>query len=224
NICGIQTKHGKKTDNTETITIETESGIKSLLLYKQNGKVTSVTVDMGKPEFKPELLPTTLKSSAIDSKVFANCSDEEKSYLPKEAIINQDLKVEKTSYKVTALSVGNPHAVIFSKFVDKEALEYIGPLIEHHKCFPERTNTEFVRIVGPNEIKLRTWERSNGETLACGTGACAAAIASVLNGYCPVNQDITVEVKGGTLLVKYTGKTVYLTGNTIMCYEGEIEI
>lgn len=113
---------------------------------------------------------------------------------------------------------------MFSKFVDKEPVAKIGPLFENNKAFPGRINTEFVRVVGPNELKMRTWERGNGETLACGTGACAAAIASVLNGFSPINQDITVKVRGGTLVVKYTGDSVYLTGNTSLCYDGEVEI
>ena len=127
-------------------------------------------------------------------------------------------------YRVTCVGVGNPHCVVFSHFVDKEPLSDIGPKFEHHKVFPERTNTEFVRVVGPNELKMRAWERGNGETLACGTGACAAAIAAVLNGYCPLGEDITVRVRGGTLHVRYTGETVLLTGNTALCFEGEIEV
>ncbi len=215
NINGICEKHGKKTDNTETITIETEAGVKTLVLYKQNGKVSSVTVDMGAPEFAPEALPAELKTSKI------SVSGEG---IPAEAIINQELKLDDKSYKVTCVGMGNPHTVIFSKFVDKEPVTIDGPKIEHHKAFPERTNTEFVRVVGPNELKLRTWERGNGETLACGTGACAATVAAVLNGYCPLNQNITIKVRGGQLMVKYTGKTVYLTGNTMLCFEGEVEI
>ncbi len=221
NINGICEKHGKKTDNTEVITIDTEAGVKKLTLYKQNGKVTSVTVDMGAPTFTPESLPTNLKTVSVPQ---SPINQGKENLLPKEAILNQTLKVDKENYKVTCLAVGNPHAVIFSKFVDKEELSVIGPKIEHNKAFPQRTNTEFVRVVGPNELKMRTWERGNGETLACGTGACAAAVAAVLNGYCPVNQNITVKVRGGNLIVKYTGQTIYLTGNTSVCFEGQVEI
>ena len=221
NVGGICEKYGKKTDATETITIETESGVKTLILYKQNGKVTSVTVDMGTPTFAPETLPTTLK--AVDVPKSALNSGKQ-AVLPKQAILNQSLKAGEKSYKITCVGVGNPHAVVFSKFVDKEPVAEVGPLIEHHKAFPERTNTEFVRVVGPNELKMRTWERGNGETPACGTGACAAAVAAVLNGFSPVDQNITVKVRGGNLIVKYTGETVYLSGNTSICYEGEVEI
>lgn len=222
NIKGIQEKHGKKTDATEKITIETGSGVKTLVLYKQNGKVTSVTVDMGKPLFASEEIPTSLV--AVD---VPNCGLNEEignAVLPKKAVLNAPLIVAENEYRVTCVNVGNPHCVVFSKFVDKEPVAKIGPLFESHSVFPEKTNTEFVRVVGPNELKMRTWERGNGETLACGTGACAAAVASVINGFSPINQDITVKVRGGNLIVKYTGETVLLTGNTKMCYQGEVEI
>lgn len=222
NIKGIQEKHGKKTDATEKITIETGSGVKTLVLYKQNGKVTSVTVDMGKPLFASEEIPTSLV--AVD---VPNCALNEEignAVLPKKAVVNAPLIVAENEYRVTCVNVGNPHCVVFSKFVDKEPVAKIGPLFESHSVFPEKTNTEFVRVVGPNELKMRTWERGNGETLACGTGACAAAVASVINGFSPINQDITVKVRGGNLIVKYTGETVLLTGNTKMCYQGEVEI
>lgn len=222
NIKGIQEKHGKKTDATEKITIETGSGVKTLVLYKQNGKVTSVTVDMGKPLFTSEEIPTSLVTVDV-----TNCGFNEENknaVLPKKAVVNAPLIVAGNEYRVTCINVGNPHCVVFSKFVDKEPVTKIGPLFESHLVFQEKTNTEFVRVVGPNELKMRTWERGNGETLACGTGACAAAVASVINGFSPINQDITVKVRGGNLIVKYTGETVLLTGNTKMCYQGEVEI
>ena len=107
--------------------------------------------------------------------------------------------------------------------MDKVPVSEIGPQFENNKVFPERINTEFVRVVGPNELKMRTWERGNGETPACGTGACAAVVA-VLNGYCKMNENITVEVRGGKLTVMYDGKDVFLSGSTDMLYSGEIEI
>ena len=125
---------------------------------------------------------------------------------------------------VTSMNFGNPHAVVFCDFVDKIDLEKIGPMFEHHQSFPERVNTEFVRVVGPNELKMRTWERGNGETPACGTGACAAVVAAILNGYCKINQDITVNVRGGKLSVFYDGQEVFLTGNTNILFDGEVEI
>ena len=217
NINNIQDdgKHGKKDEPVATCHIETEAGIKTLTLYKLNGKVSSVTVDMGAPKFKAQNIPTKLKSIPVTL-------DDPK--LPKEAVIDVPLKVGGKEYRITCVGVGNPHCVIFSKFVDKEPVAEEGPLIEHHKMFPKRTNVEFVRVVSKNELKMRCWERGNEETLACGTGACAAAIAAVLNGFCPMNENITVKVRGGNLIVKYTGDSVYLTGTTSVCFRGEIEV
>ena len=230
-IDGITEKHGRKSDATEKITIETESGVKTLILYKQNGKVTSVTVDMGTPYFEAEKLPTLLKAHPIlplnlvaGSGAEAVRSAVNAGLLPENAVVNVPFTVGQNEYHVTCVGVGNPHCVVFSHFVDKEPLGEIGPQFEHHEAFPMRTNTEFVRVVGPNELKMRTWERGNGETLACGTGACAAAVAAVLNGYCPLSEDITVRVRGGILHVRYTGETVLLTGETKLCFEGTVEV
>ena len=222
NIDGIQEKQGHKNDTTEKLNIETVSGIKKLLLYKQNGKVSSVTVDMGEPRFKRDQIPTKLPEIELAPPNLANTEWVE--FLPHKAVIATPISVAGKTYEVTCINVGNPHCVVFSKFVDKEPLEEIGPAFENHEMFPEKTNTEFVRVVGPNELKMRTWERGNGETPACGTGACAAAVAAVINGLCAMDQVITVKLRGGNLLVRYTGKTVLLTGNTKMCYEGKVEI
>lgn len=212
NINGTADKHNKN-DTTASITIKTASGVKPLTVYKLNGKVSSVMVDMGKPSFSAESLPTTLKEIPLNVPG-----------LPEKAIVNTQLTVNGTHYDVTCVSVGNPHCVVFCGFVDKINLEKIGPAFENNSVFPERTNTEFVRVVGPNELKMRTWERGNGETPACGTGACAAVIAAVLNGYCKMNENITVNVRGGKMIVKYTGDSVYLSGNTELLYEGNITI
>ncbi|MCK9169874.1 MAG: carbamoyl-phosphate synthase large subunit, partial [Treponema sp.] len=213
NINGVKDKSDQSAP-TAKLTIDTASGIKKLTLYKLNGKVSSVTVDMGCPLFTAESLPTTLKSVDMKS------GDK----MPAQAIVNVPLMIGGQKYDVTCLSVGTPHCVVFCGFVDKVNLAEVGPLFENNEVFPNRTNTEFVRVVGRNELKMRTWERGNGETPACGTGACAAAIAAVLNGYCPMNENITVKVRGGTLVVKYTGDTVYLTGQSDLTYEGDIEI
>jgi len=213
NINGIKDKSDQNAP-TAKLAIDTASGIKKLTLYKLNGKVSSVTVDMGCPQFTAESLPTTLKPVDMKS------GDK----MPAQAIVNVPLTVGGQKYDVTCLSVGTPHCVVFCGFVDKVNLAEVGPLFENNEVFPNRTNTEFVRVVGRNELKMRTWERGNGETPACGTGACAAAIAAVLNGYCPMNENITVKVRGGSLVVKYTGDTVYLTGQSDLTYEGDIEI
>ncbi len=231
NINGIADRDGRRKDPTAVCTVDTEAGVKKLTMYKLNGKVSSVTVDMGSPKFKAKNIPAKLDAVAIDPMNIANKYEipfkkDEKLYakLPKDAIAGVPLRVGNFDYYVNVMAVGNPHCVVFSKFVDKEPITQVGPLFEHHEVFPNRTNTEFVRVVGANELKLRTWERGNGETMACGTGACAAAVAAVINGYCPMGQDITVKVRGGELSVKYTGDTVYLTGSASTCYEGEIEI
>ena len=207
NVNGIADLIKSSEEHSATMTIETEAGVKELTVYMQNGKVSSVKVDMGKPEFAPEKIPTRIQIAE-----------------GQEAIINAPINVEGIDYSATVLSVGNPHCVVFSSFVDKIDVARIGPQFENHRAFPNRVNAEFVRVVGRNELKLRTWERGNGETPACGTGACAAAIAAVLNDYCPMNEDITVKVKGGELIVNYTGDTVFLTGSAELIYDGVIEI
>ena len=196
NIEGIRDRHNKN-DTTAEITIKTQAGVKKVKIYKLNGKVSSVMIDMGKPDLSAQ--PVT--GNGV-----------------------QKLSVDGVAYDVTTLSVGNPHCVTFVDFVDKLDLKTLGPKFEHHKTFPERTNTEFVRVVGPNELKMRTWERGNGETPACGTGACAAVIAAVQKGFCKMNEDVTVNVRGGQMMVRYTGDTVYLSGETSLCFEGDVKI
>lgn len=211
NFNEIADKYKDKT--TAEMTVQTDAGLKNLVAYKLNGKVSSVVIDMGKPEFEAANIPTKLKPIVLN---IPN--------LPEKAIVDQKLMVGKENYNVTCVGVGNTHCVVFCGFVDKVNLEKIGPLFENHKVFPEHTNTEFVRVVGPNELKMRTWERGNGETPSCGTGACAAVIAAVLNGYCKLNEDVTVNVRGGRLTVKYTGESVFLRGSTELLYEGIITI
>jgi len=213
NVNGVK-EQSDESAPTATLTIDTASGIKKLTLYKLNGKVSSVTVDMGCPQFTADSIPTTLAPVVVPGGPG----------MPEKAIVNVPLNIGGTGYDVTCLSVGTPHCVVFCGFVDKVDLATVGPLFENNEAFPNRTNTEFVRVVGRNELKMRTWERGNGETPACGTGACAAAIAAVLNGFCPMNENITVKVRGGSLVVKYTGDTVYLTGQSDLTYEGDIEI
>jgi carbamoyl-phosphate synthase large subunit len=221
NINGIAAKHALKTDPTARMTIETASGVKELTIYRLNGKVSSVTADMGKPQFEAESLPTTLEAKPFP---LTDLGKTHKDFLPPKAIVNEPITVNGMQYNATCLSVGTPHCVIFCGFVDKVDVPHIGPLFEHNPVFPNRVNTEFVRVAGPNALKMRTWERGNGETPACGTGACAAAIAAVLAGYCHLNENISVKVRGGDLIVKYTGDTVYLTGPAELVYEGTIEI
>jgi len=120
--------------------------------------------------------------------------------------------------------MGNPHAVVFCDDVDGLNLAEIGPDFEHNEIFPERVNTEFVKVIGKNALKMRVWERGSGETLACGTGACAAAVAAVLNGYCNKGEDIRVLLLGGELTINYTNNAVFMTGSCAKVFEGTIEV
>jgi len=193
NINGIAERSGSAA-HTVDITIETLDGVKKLTAYKQGGTVSSVSVDMGLPEFSPKLIPTKLVSRSLPAAVVDNPANVG---LPTEAVVNTALTVDGIDYSVTAVSIGNPHCIVFCGFVDKVLVETIGPKFEYHTAFPQRVNTEFVRVIDRTTLKMRVWERSNGETPACGTGACAAVVAAVLNGHCPKNEEITVKVKGG---------------------------
>lgn len=186
----------------EQMSIETASDIKALSLFTRNGKVSSVTVDMGKAELEPNKIPVNLEGEKIISTL---------------AVIGGQ------EYKINCCAVGNPHCVVFVDNVDKVKLPDIGPQFETAEIFPERINTEFVRVVNETTLKMRVWERGNGETQACGTGACAAVICAVENGYCNKGENITVKVKGGDLIVNYTDEKVTLTGDCNLVYKGEIE-
>ena len=186
----------------EQMSIETASDIKALSLFTRNGKVSSVTVDMGKAELEPNKIPVNLEG---------------------EKIIGTPAVIGGQEYKINCCAVGNPHCVVFVDNVDKVKLPDIGPQFETADIFPERINTEFVRVVNETTLKMRVWERGNGETQACGTGACAAVICAVENGYCNKGENITVKVKGGDLIVNYTDEKVTLTGDCNLVYKGEIE-
>ncbi|MGI6175398.1 MAG: carbamoyl-phosphate synthase large subunit [Christensenellales bacterium] len=181
--------------------IETASGVRSVRLYLYNDRVRSACVDMGKVELTPEKIPVALDGDSI---------------------INREVQIGNDTYFITCVSVGNPHCVLFCDRVDAIDVARIGPLFENSPLFPERVNTEFIRVVNETTIKMRVWERGNGETWACGTGACAAVVAAVLNGYCKKGVDITVKVKGGDLIVNYTDESIHLTGNADLIYEGDV--
>jgi diaminopimelate epimerase len=185
------------------IRIETLSGIKTLQIDADNGRVASVKVDMGKAELCPSKIPVAL---------------------PGDRIINAPLTVLGITYGITCVSMGNPHAVVFCEDPDGLDLEKIGPCFEHHEIFPERVNTEFVQILDKNTLKMRVWERGSGETLACGTGACASVVAATLNGYCEKGQDVRVILKGGDLTINYTDERVLMTGGCVKVFEGVIEV
>ncbi len=185
-----------------TVTVETGSGLRSVTLYTTNGKVTSASVDMGK--------------AALDASGL-------KFPIAEPQVVDYPVRIAGRPYRITCVDMGNPHCVVFCDRVDDVDIGFIGPRFEHAPYFPERTNTEFVRVVNPSTIKMRVWERGSGETMACGTGACAAVAAAVANGLCEKGRDITVRVKGGELIVHYTDGGVTLTGDAKLVYTGEIE-
>ena len=187
----------------ETLTVETLSGIKTLKLTVENGKVVAVTVDMGRAVLTPERIPA----------LFAG-----------DRAVNAPLLVGETCYRVTCVSMGNPHCVTFVDDPYALDLEKLGPKFEKHPAFPESVNTEFVQVLGRNELKMRVWERGSGETWACGTGACAVTVAAVLNGFCDEGAKITVHLRGGDLQIVYTEETVTMTGPAALAYTGEVEI
>ena len=186
------------------MTLETLSGIKILKMTEEDGKITSVRVDMGKAILKPSEIPTKYTGDTA---------------------VSVPLTVDGTDYAVTCVSMGNPHCIVFvDQDVNTLDLPKIGPSFENHEMFPERINTEFIRVIDDHTLQMRVWERGSGETLACGTGACAAAVASVLNGYCPKGEDITIHLIGGDLKIRYTDEAVYLTGPATTVFEGSIEL
>ncbi len=186
----------------ETVTVETESGVRRLTLYLTDGTVSSVAADMGRASLEPASLPCTFSGDRA---------------------VDVPLTVLGQEYRVTCVSMGNPHCVVFCDRIDTLPLSELGPAFEHAPEFPERVNTEFVRVVNPVTLKMRVFERGNGETFACGSGACAAVVAAVENGYCPQGQEITVKVRGGDLTVRYTEEGVTLTGDAKLIFTGEMQ-
>ena len=188
----------------ENITVETDSGVKSLALTVEGGEVTYVSVNMGQACLKSAEIPVTASG---------------------ETFINETLTVDNREYKATCVSMGNPHCVIFAKDIDRMDLETIGPRFENHKWFPDRINTEFVEIINEHTIKMRVWERGSGETISCGTGTCASVVAACLNGYCKQGEEIEVQVRGGRLYDTYmTSGEVMMKGPATTVFDGEIAV
>lgn len=210
NMCGNATRCIGKfvydnhlTDKT-SLTLETRSGIKKLTLYPENGRVKTVLVDMGKAVLKPADIPMNVSGDTF---------------------INKPITVDGKEVFITAVSMGNPHAVTYVDDVDSLELEKIGPSFENHPLFPERVNTEFIKILDESTMQMRVWERGSGETWACGTGACAATAASVLNGYFPHDKEITVKLRGGDLFITYKSDgTVLMRGPAETVFTGEIDV
>ncbi len=186
------------------LSIETRSGIKFLdLQLGDDGLVSGATVNMGKAVLDPAAIPVNM---------------------PGDRVIAELAKIDCYEYKITCVSMGNPHCVVFGDDPDLLDLPQIGPLFENSPLFPERVNTEFVQVTGPDSIKMRVWERGSGETLACGTGACASVVAAVENRCFEKEQDITVQLAGGQLTVNYNDDRVLMTGPATAVFSGEIEI
>lgn len=190
------------TDKTQ-ISLETLGGIKYLDLNIKDGKVETVTVDMGAPILTPSEIPVNI---------------------PKEQAVNEPVEIDGKEWRITCVSMGNPHAVVFVDDTASLKLEQIGPLFEKHPLFPEQVNTEFVHVIDRHTVDMRVWERGSGETLACGTGACATAMACILTGQ--TDNEVLVHLVGGDLLIQYDAEknTVFMTGPATEVFSGEIEL
>ncbi|MDR1558779.1 MAG: diaminopimelate epimerase [Clostridiales bacterium] len=186
------------------MTIETLSGVKTLYLsVGADGQVSSARVDMGRAELSPGRVPIKLQGRAV---------------------IARTIHVGDNDYDITCVSMGNPHAVVFMDNVADLSLSELGPLFERHPLFPEGVNTEFIRVINKRSLEMRVWERGTGETQACGTGACAAAVAAVINGFSHKKEDITVKLLGGELIINYTDDAVFMTGGCVKVFEGVINL
>ena len=194
--------YDNKLVNKLDISIETLSGIKYLKLFVEDDKVTKVSVDMGIASFNPKKIPL----------------------LKENEMINEDCFITNSNYKMTAVSMGNPHSVIYLDEIDNLDLNKIGPIFENNKLFPERVNTEFIKIIDKKHLNMRVWERGSGETYACGTGACATVAAACKNGICDFNENIFVELLGGTLEIKCDEYyRITMTGPATKVYDGVFE-
>ena len=202
--CVAKYVYDKGLTDKKNISIETKSGIKELELTVEDGKVLLVKVNMGAPILKAKDIPVDIDT---------------------EKCIDSDINVDGKNYKITCVSMGNPHAVTF---IDEDVklfpIEKIGPKFENHPMFPDRVNTEFVQVLNRHEVNMRVWERGSGETLACGTGTCATVVACVLNGL--TDDEVTVHLLGGDLFIKYDreNNTVWMTGPAVIAFEGTVEI
>ena len=190
--------------NGQVLKIETLSGIKTITVSKKINEQDMFTVDMGAAILEPAKIPV---SGNFDKPLIAH-----------NFLLNDKV------FKITCVSMGNPHCVVFVDDLKTVNLASIGPEFEHNSFFPQGVNTEFVEVKNPLEISVLVWERGSGATLACGTGACAAVVASVLNDFCKMNSCVLVNLPGGQLKVKVTEQTIYLTGNAVLSFKGQVQI
>lgn len=190
------------TDKTK-FSISTKGGIKYPELTVENGKVSMVKVNMGAPDLTPANIPVVSEKAQV---------------------VNEPIEVDGVTYHMTAVSMGNPHTVVFVDDVKGFDIEKIGPKFENHPCFPDRVNTEFCHVIDDETVEMRVWERGSGETLACGTGACATAVACILNGY--TKDKVTVKLLGGDLEIFWDREAnlVYMNGPATTVFDGEIDL
>lgn len=208
--CVAKYVYDNKIVDKTTITVDTLSGIKTLVLHVQDDKVQSVVVDMGAPNLNPEVIPMAIPGHTAATAI----------NIPIQITVDG----EALDYEITGVSMGNPHGVVFVDDVHTLNLEKIGPHFEHHPYFPDRVNTEFVHVIDRSNIDMRVWERGSGETLACGTGSCASVVACIINGY--TDTKVTVHLLGGDLEIEYDEQhnTVFMTGPATTICTGEIDI
>lgn len=193
--------HDARLVEADPLAVETDAGIKTVRVVRHNGAVHSVAVDMGAPEWEGRRIPVAADGVVID----------------------HPLTVGDDHWRVTCVSMGNPHCVVFVDAVESLALDRIGPAFEQHPFFPQRVNTEFVRVLGPERLEMRVWERGAGETLACGTGACAAAVAAARTGR--AGRTVTVALPGGELRIEWQADDhVRMTGDAVEVFRGRIEV
>ena len=197
------------TDKTE-ISVISSGQIKYLQLFLKEGRVDTVRVNMGAPELRPDRIPVTVAEAGTP--------------LEQERIVNAPIIVQGKEYKMTCVSMGNPHAVIFLEDVTNLEIEQIGPYFENHERFPKRINTEFVKVLDKKTVQMRVWERGTGETLACGTGCCATVVACILNGL--TDEKVTVKLLGGEIEIEWDREAnlVYMTGPAVTVFEGEYDV
>lgn len=201
--CTAKFVHDNFLPDKDVINIETLSGVKKIELKKENEVVTGGTVDMGKAEFDCAKIPALFEDGGVQKSLY----------------------IDNCEYKVIPVSMGNPHAVIFMDDdfdIDRFEIEKIGPKFEKNPAFPEGVNTEFVKVISPDTFKMRVWERGSGETLACGTGACAVGSAAVKMGIADEGKDLKVILPGGELIINYTPERVLLTGGAVTAFTGEV--
>ncbi len=185
------------------IKIETLSGIKTVDIIENSDNEAVVKVDMGKAGLRAENIPMIF---------------------PKEKVVSEPITLNGETYNITCVSMGNPHCIIFCDEVCSARVKDVGSKLSVNNIFPEGVNVEFCNVIDESNIAMRVWERGSGETLACGSGSCASVVAAVENGFCQKNTDVTVHLRGGKLVVNYSDEGVFLTGNAVNVFEGEIEL